>query len=131
MWIKEETLKKVDELKELISKLDNQRVDFWDEEEGEYMWNGEELEASDLNIFNGSAWYYDDEVHVKAIFIEDDQLYFEAFWNAYNYKGNNCGDEIMYHLEPEFVVKRYWKESQEKAFVETLEFFIELIKETV
>ena len=33
MWIKEETLKKVDELKELISTFEDQRVDFWDEDE--------------------------------------------------------------------------------------------------
>ena len=128
MWIKDETKEKINELKELVSKLDNQRVDFWDEEEREYMWNGETIEECDVNIFNGSAWYYDDDIHVKSIFVEDDQLYFEAFWVAYNYKGNPCEDDILHHLEPEFVVERYWNESQEKAFVETLEFFISLLK---
>ena len=128
MWIKKETLEKVDELKELISKLDNQRMDFWDEEEREWMWNGEELEYGDLNIFNGAAWYYSDEVHVTSIYIENDKLYFDANWDAYNYKGDNCGDEEMNHLEPEFIVQRYWEESQEDAFVETLEFFISLLK---
>ena len=129
MWIKEETLKKVDELKELISKLDNQRMDFWDEEECEYMWNGEELEPSDLLIFNGSSWYYDDEVHVSSIYVENDKLYFDAKWDAYNYKEDPCGDEMMDHLDAELIVQRYLDASQEKAFVETLEFFIELIKQ--
>ena len=87
--MKQENEAKLNELKELVSKLEDQRVDFWDEDECEYMWNGEELEYGDLNIFNGSAWYYDDEVHVTSIYIEDDQLYFDANWDAYNYKGNN------------------------------------------
>lgn len=126
--MKQETREKLDELKELISKLEDQRVDFWDEDECEYMWNGEQLENCDLNIFNGSAWYYDDEVHVTSIYIEDDQLYFDANWDAYNYKGDNCGSEIMDHLEPEFVVQRYWKESQENAFIETLKYFISVLK---
>lgn len=129
MWIKKETLEKVDELKELIMKLDNQRVDFYNEDECEYMWNGEELDHCDLNIFNGSSWYYDDEVEVKSIYVENDKLYFDAFWNAYNYKGNNCGDEEMNHLDAEFIVRRYCEESQEQAFIETLEFFISLLKQ--
>ena len=128
MWIKEETSKKVDELKELISTFEDQRVDFWDEDECEYMWNGEELETYHLKIFNGSAWYYDDEVIIESIYIEDDQLYFDAQWNAYNYKGNVCGDEKMNHLDAEFIVQRFWEESQENAFIESLEFFISLLK---
>lgn len=131
MWIKDETKEKINELKELVSKLEGQKAVFWDEDEYEWMWNGEQLEAGDLNIFNGSGWYYDDDIHVKSIFIEDDQLYFEAFWNAYNYKGNPCEDEFLHHLEPEFVVERYWEDSQQQAFIETLEFFIGLIKETI
>ena len=129
MWIKKETLEKVDELKELICKLDNKRVDFWDEEECIYMWNGEELEQCDLNIFNGSSWHYSDEVNVASIYVENDKLYFDANWNSYNYQGDPCGDEKMNHFDVEFIFQRYWEQSQEKAFVETLEFFIELIKQ--
>ena len=129
MRIEKKTLEKVDELKELIMKLDNQRVDFYNEDEGEYMWNGEEIDHGDLNIFNGSAWYYDDEVHVTSIYVEKDKLYFDANWDAYNYKGNNCGDEVMNHLDAEFIVGRYWEESQQQAFIETLEFFISLLKQ--
>jgi len=129
MWIKEETLKKVDELKELIMKLDNQRVDFYNEEEGEWMWNGEELDYGDLMIFSGCAWYYDDEVHVTSIYVENDKLYFDANWDAYNYKGNNCGDEEMDHLDPEFIVGRFWQESQQDTFIKDLEFFISLLKQ--
>lgn len=129
MWIKKETLEKVDELKELVSKLDNHRMDFWDEEEGEYMWNGEPIEECDLIIFDGISWYYNDNIHVKSIYIENDKLYFDAFWVAYNYKGNLCDDDILHHLEPEFVVQRFWQDSQQDTFVETLEFFIELLKQ--
>lgn len=126
-----EIIEKVDELKELVSKLDNQRADFWDEDEDEYVWNGEELEWYSFEIFRGSAWYYDDEIHVKSVYVEDDKLYFDAFWKAYNYEGNIYDDNIINYLEPEFVVKRYWKESQENAFIETLEFLIESIKEII
>lgn len=129
MRIKNETLEKVDELKELISKLNNQRVDFWDEEECIYMWNGEELDPCDLNIFNGSSWYYYDEVHVTSIYIEDDKLYFDANWDAYNYESDPCGNEIIPHLDVEFIVQRYWEDSQQTSFIETLEFFIELLKQ--
>lgn len=129
MRIKNETLEKVDELKELISKFDNQRVDFWDEDECIYMWNGEELEPGDITIFNGSSWYYYDEVHVTAIYVENDKLYFDANWDSYNYEGDPCGNEIIQHFDTEFIFQRYWEQSQEKSFVETLEFFIELLKQ--
>ena len=129
--MKQETIEKVDELKELVSKLDNQRADFWDEDEDEYVWNGEELEWYTFEIFTGSAWYYDDEVHVKSVYVEDDKLYFDAFWKAYTCGGNIHDDKIMNYLEPEFVVKRYCNESQEKGFIETLEVLIELIKEII
>lgn len=129
MWIKEETLKKVDELKELIIKLDNQRVDFYNEEEDEYMWNEEEFEFGDLKIFSGCGFIYDEEVHVTSIYVEDDKLYFDANWYAYNHKGDICRDDTLDHLDAEFIVERYWDESQENAFIETLEFFIELLKQ--
>ena len=128
MRIKEETLKKVDELKELISTFEDQRVDFWDEDECDYMWNGEEFEFGDLKIFSGCGFIYDEEVHVTSIYIKDDQLYFDANWYAYNHKGDICRDDTLDHLKPEFIVQRYWEESQENAFIESLEFFISLLK---
>lgn len=130
--MKQETIEKLDELKELIMKLDNQRVDFYNEDEGEYMWNGEELDQYEyLQIFSAKNWYYEDVVHIKSIYIEDDNLYFDAHWKAYDYNGNNCDDEDINHLEPEFVLQRFCMESQESDFNGTLECLIELIKETV
>ena len=118
---------KANELKELVSQLEDQRVDFEEDEEYVY-YNDVVMETSDLRIYEGSNWNYDDELYVSSIFVEDDKLYFDANWDAYNYKGDNCGDEEMNHLEPEFIVQRYWEESQEKAFVDTLDFFISLLK---
>ncbi len=129
--MKQEIIEKIDELKQLVSKLDNQRADFLDEDEGLFMWNGEELDLCDLKIFSGSGWYNDDEVHVESVYVEDDKLYFDAFWNLYNSKGNCINNEDIDHLEPEFIVQRFWDESQENAFIETLEFLIELIKEII
>lgn len=122
--MKQETIEKVDELKELVSKLDNQRADFLDNDEGWYMWNGEELDWCEVNIFSGSGWFYYDEVDVKSIYVEDDKLYFDAFWHLYNSKGNCIEDKDMDHIEPESIVQR----CEESEFIGTLEFFIELFK---
>lgn len=125
--MRQETREKLDELKELISKFDNQRVDFWDADEGEYMWNGEELDKCEyLQIYS-----YDEIIIINSIYIEDDKLYFDTRWKSYDYYGNLINEDDIVHLEPEFVAQRFSGESQEDYFNQTLECLIELIKETV
>ena len=60
--------------------------------------------------------------------VEDDQLYFNLFRQAFTFKGNTRGSEEIDHFEPEFVLDRFWEESQEDTFIDDLGFFISLIK---
>ena len=126
--MKQETREKLDELKELVSTLDNQRADFWDEDADEFIWDGEEIESWCFKIFTGNSWDDYEEVSVTSIYVEDDQLYFNLFRQAFTFKGNTRGSEEIDHFEPEFVLDRFWEESQEDTFIDDLGFFISLIK---
>ena len=119
--MKQENEAKLNELKELVSKLEDQRVDFWNKDEHEWMWNGETLEPDeDLLLFYSLGWVFHEEVYVKSIYIEEDKLYFDIIWN-----GNDDSKE-MDHIEPEFARKRIGNEDD---FIKVIEHLIEILKQ--
>ena len=125
--MKQENEAKLNELKELVSKLEDQRADFWNEDEHECMWNGEMLEPyEELLIFHSFGWEVDEEVYVKSIYIEEDKLYFDINWVTLRSETGDALDaKTMDHIEPEFVIERT---GNEVDLIEAIEHFIEILK---
>ena len=124
--MKQENEAKLNELKELVSKLEDQRVDFWNEDEHEWMWNGETLEPDeDLLLFYSLGWEFAEEVYVKSIYIEEDKLYFDIIWNSRLFNGTEYDSKNIDHIEPEHAIDRTRNEDD---FIEVIEHFIEILK---
>ena len=125
--MKQENEAKLNELKELVSKLEGQRADFRNEDEYEWMWNGEILEPYDeLLLFESFGWVYDEEVYIRSIYIEEDKLYFDVNWvYLCSETGDGLDGEKMDHIEPEFARKRIGNEDD---FIKVIEHLIEILK---
>ena len=125
--MKQENEAILNELKELVSKLEDQRADFWDEDEHEWMWNGETLfPYEDLLLFHSFGWVFDEEVYIKSIYIEEDKLYFDANWvSLWSDTGNGHDDKEIDHIEPELALEKIGNEDD---FIEVIEHFIEILK---
>ena len=125
--MKQENEAKLNELKELVSKLEDQRVDFWNEDEHEWMWNGETLEPDeDLLLFYSLGWEFAEEVYIKSIYIEEDKLYFDIIWNSRLFNGTEYDSKNIDHIEPEHAVDRMRKEDD---FIKVIEHLIEILKQ--
>lgn len=119
--MKQENEAILNELKELVSKLEGQRADFWNEDEHEWMWNGEILEPDeDLWLFQSFGLVYYEEVSIRSIYIEEDKLYFDINWNG------NDDSKVMDHIEPEFAIERT---KNEDDIIEAIEHLIEILKQ--
>ena len=116
------------QIKELVANYPDQRVTFCPD--GEFEWNGEEYEHTDFRIYSGSNWYVDDEVDVSAIYVEDDELLFDALYSSWNYKGNcvDC-DEEMEGLYLDLILSRAFEDAQLEILKDTLEFIVSLLHE--
>ena len=125
--MKQDNEAKLNELKELVSKLEDQRADFWNKDEHEWMWNGETLEPDeDLLLFYSLGWVFHEEVYVKSIYIEEDKLYFDINWVTLRSETGDALDaKTMDHIEPEFVIERT---GNEVDLIEAIEHFIEILK---
>ena len=122
---------KANELKELVSQLEDQRVDFKEDEEcaGVYAWyNDEVFETSELKIYEGSNWNYDDELIVSSIFVEDDKLYFAADYCCYTHKGSWDDGNHYNYIPMEFLKHRTSCCGNEAYLLENLKFFISILK---
>lgn len=115
-----------DELKSLLANYPNNRVDFEFTEDDGVCWDGEEYEPNEFAIYYGSSWYHDDELIIKSIYVEDDELYFDGSWMAWNHKGNVCGEEEFDHI---WVDLLFGRSSENTDFlVKQLQFFVDIIK---
>ena len=113
------------ELKSLLANYPNNRVDFEFDEDDVYYCGDEEYERNEFIIYCGASWYYDDEVVVKSIYVEDDKLYFDGSWMAWNYIGNVCGKEEFDHISVELLCNR---NQHDKFLAEQLKFFVDILK---
>ena len=124
--MKQENEAKLNELKELVSKLEDQRVDFWNKDEHEWMWNGETLEPDeDLLLFYSLGWEFGEDVYIKSIYLEEDKLYFDIIWNSRLFNGTEYDSKNIDHIEPEHAIDRTRNEDD---FIEVIEHFIEILK---
>lgn len=114
------------ELKSLLANYPNNRVDFEFDEDDVYYCGDEEYERNEFAIYYGSSWYYDDELIVKSIYVEDDKLYFDGTWTAWNYKGNVCGGEEFDHVWVDLLYNRTGRDT--KFLAEKLQFFVDILK---
>ena len=62
---------------------------------------------------------------VKSIYVEDDKLYFDGSWMAWNYKGNVCGKEEFDHISVRLLENRT---QNDKLLAEQLQFFVDILK---
>lgn len=120
---------KIDELfnklKGLLTNYPNNRVDFEFDKHDRWYWDGEEYDRSEFEIYYGSSWYCDDELLVKSIYVEADELYFDCTWTAWNYKGNKCDCKEFDYILADLLYSR----SQDiKTLIEASEFFIDILK---
>ena len=118
---------KANELKELVSQLEDQRVDFEEDEEYVY-YNDVVMETSDLRIYEGSNWYHFDELYVSSIFVEDDKLYFAADYCCYTHKGSWDDGNHYNYIPMEFLKHRTSCCGNEAYLLENLKFFISILK---
>lgn len=126
---------KADELKELVSQLEDQRVDFEEREDDESYYGcyyytqlfGKEicLERPEARIYYGHNWYGGDEVVVRSVFVEEDELYFDAVWY---YEGLGDRVEEMRYIGMDLLVENSAMPEHEAYLLEQLEFFISLFK---
>ena len=122
---------KANELKELVSQLEDQRVDFEEDEEcGDvYVWyNDVVFETSELKIYQGSNWYYDDELYVSSIFVKDDQLYFAADYCCYTSDGSWSDGKHLDYITMELLKRRSSYCGNEAYLLETLKFCTSILK---
>ena len=122
---------KANELKELVSQLEDQRVDFEEDEEyGDvYAWyNDEVFETSELKIYEGSNWNYDDELCVSSIFVEDDKLYFAADYCCYTYNGSYSDGKHLDYIPMELLKHRSSYCGNEAYLLKNLKFYISILK---
>jgi hypothetical protein len=119
---------KANELKELVSQVEDQRVDFEEDENGEYCYNDIYIETPDLRIYEGSNWFHDDELLVQSIYVEDDELYFDANWTRWTSNGSvSDGDEID-HITMGLLKERSSYGAHEAYLLETLKYIISVLK---
>lgn len=119
---------KANELKELVSQLEDQRVDFEEDEENVYAWyNDVVFETSELKIYEGSNWYHFDELYVSSIFVEDDKLYFAADYCCYTYKSWSHGKHLDY-IPMELLKHRSSYCGNEAYLLKKLKFCISILK---
>ena len=120
---------KANELKELVSQLEDQRVDFECEEGGLYYYNEEEIDVADLRIYEGSNWFHNDELLVQSIYVEDDELYFDAHWTCWQTTNWDVSDDFdIDHITMELLKDRSSYCVHEAYLLEQLDFFISLLK---
>ena len=119
---------KANELKELVSQLEDQRVDFECEEGGLYYYNEEEIDVADLRISEGSNWFYNDELLVQSIYVEDDELYFDVYWTCWTSNGSVSDGFEIDHLTMGLLKERSSYCGHEAYLLETLKYFISVLK---
>ncbi len=118
---------KANELKELVSQLEDQRVDFEEDEEYVY-YNDVVMETSDLRIYEGSNWYHFDELYVSSIFVEDDKLYFAADYCCYTYNGSYSDGKHLDYIPMELLKHRSSYCGNEAYLLKNLKFYISILK---
>ena len=139
---------KADELKELVSQLEDQRVDFERREDDESIYGcfyytqlfGNEiwLERPSVRIYYGHNWYGGDEVVVRSIFVEEDKLYFDAVWYlepewlnppcSRDGEGDDNYVEELSYIDMKLLKTNTSMPEHEAYLLEQLEFFISLLK---
>ncbi len=118
---------KANELKELVSQLEDQRVDFEEDEDYVY-YNDVVMETSDLRIYEGSNWYHFDELYVSSIFVEDDKLYFAADYCCYTYNGSYSDGKHLDYIPMELLKHRSSYCGNEAYLLKNLKFYISILK---
>jgi hypothetical protein len=140
---------KANELKELVSQLEDQRVDFEEREDEESYYGcyyytqlfGKEiyLERPQVRIYYGHNWYGGDEVVVRSILVKEDELYFDAGWylepdwlsppcGRDGGNNSNCVEENMGYIGMRVLIENSSMPEHEAYLLEQLEFFISLFK---
>ena len=117
------------ELKSLLANYPNNRVDFEFDEYGTCCWNGEEFEPCYFIIYYGSDVYDEEKMSVTSIYVEDDKLYFDCIWTAFDVTtGDECGWDVRDHVEADFLYSRSQDSQDIKTLIEALEFFIDILQ---
>ena len=60
------------------------------------------------------------------MYVEDDELYFDCSWMAWNYKGNVCEEEEFDHVGVDLLCNR--NQNNTKFLAQQLQFFVDILK---
>ena len=94
------------QLKELLAKYPNQRVDFEFNDDYECHWKDTCYDDGDFGIFYGHNWYGEDRCTVRSIYInDDDDLSFDLSYIAYDHEGNRQEDEELEDVTLDYIIE--------------------------
>lgn len=115
------------QLKELLAKYPNQRVDFKFNDDYECYWKDKCYSDGDFEIFNGHNWYCEDRCTVRSIYINDgDDLSFDLSYIAYDHEGNRQEDEELEDVTLDYIIE-VTRSSDWDFILSQLNFFAEIL----
>lgn len=115
------------QLKELLAKYPNQRVDFEFNDDYECYWKDKCYSDGDFGIFNGHNWYCEDRCTVRSIYInDDDDLSFDLSYIAYDHEGNRQEDEELEDVTLDYIIE-VTRSSDWDFILSQLNFFAEIL----
>lgn len=115
------------QLKELLAKYPNQRVDFEFNDDYECYWKDTCYSDGDFGIFNGHNWYCEDRCTVRSIYInDDDDLSFDLSYIAYDHEGNRQEDEELEDVTLDYIIE-VTRSSDWDFILSQLNFFAEIL----
>lgn len=115
------------QLKELLAKYPNQRVDFEFNDDYECDWKDKCYSDGDFEIFYGHNWYCEDRCTVRSIYInDDDDLSFDLSYIAYDHEGNRQEDEELEDVTLDYIIE-VTRSSDWDFILSQLNFFAEIL----
>ena len=115
------------QLKELLAKYPNQRVDFEFNDDYECYWKDKCYSEGDFGIFYGHNWYCEDRCTVRSIYInDDDDLSFDLSYIAYDHEGNRQEDEELEDVTLDYIIE-VTRSSDWDFILSQLNFFAEIL----
>lgn len=115
------------QLKELLAKYPNQRVDFEFNDDYECYWKDKCYSDGDFGIFYGHNWYCEDRCTVRSIYInDDDDLSFDLSYIAYDHDGNRQEDEELEDVTLDYIIE-VTRSSDWDFILSQLNFFAEIL----
>ena len=115
------------QLKELLAKYPNQRVDFEFNDDYECHWKDTCYDDGDFGIFYGHNWYCEDRCTVRSIYInDDDDLSFDLSYIAYDHEGNRQEDEELEDVTLDYIIE-VTRSSDWDFILSQLNFFAEIL----